>query len=55
MTLASGSKLGFYEIVSLVGVGGMERSTKAKDFKLGCSVAVKVLHKELEEPINIPE
>ncbi len=28
---------------------------KAKDLKLGRPVAVKVLHKELEEPINIRE
>src|SRR6266496_1331803 len=43
MTLAAGSRLGPYEIVSPLGAGGMGEVYRAKDPRLGREVAVKVL------------
>jgi Tol biopolymer transport system component len=41
--IAAGTKLGPYEVVSLVGAGGMGEVYRAKDTRLGRDVAVKVL------------
>lgn len=43
MTLPSGSKLGPYEIVGPLGVGGMGEVYRGRDAKLGRDVALKVL------------
>jgi Tol biopolymer transport system component/predicted Ser/Thr protein kinase len=43
MTLASGSKLGAYEILAPLGAGGMGEVYRAKDARLGRDVAIKVL------------
>jgi serine/threonine protein kinase len=47
MTLQLGTRLGFYEITSLLGSGGMGQVYRAKDHKLGRDVAIKVLREEL--------
>src|SRR3984893_2474062 len=43
MALTSGTKLGPYEIVSPLGAGGMGEVYRARDTRLGGSVAIKVL------------
>src|SRR6202521_4176648 len=43
MTLAPGTRLGFYEVLAQIGAGGMGEVYQAHDTKLGRDVAIKVL------------
>src|SRR5208283_5449201 len=43
MPLTSGTKIGPYQVASLLGVGGMGKIYRSRDSKLGREVALKVL------------
>src|SRR5215203_1628283 len=43
MTLVAGTRLGSYEVLSLLGVGGMGEVYRARDPRLDRDVAIKVL------------
>ena len=47
MALSAGARLGPYEVVSLVGAGGMGEVYQARDTKLERDVAIKVLPESL--------
>lgn len=53
MTLTPGSKLGPYEIASALGAGGMGEVYRARDVRLGRSVALKILPTQVsKDPIR---
>jgi len=42
MTIAPGTRFGPFEVLSLIGVGGMGEVYRARDLQLGREVAIKV-------------
>jgi eukaryotic-like serine/threonine-protein kinase len=55
MTLASGTKLGPYEITGAIGAGGMGEVYRAKDIRLDRTVAVKILPDHLASRAELRE
>src|SRR5579863_5702518 len=55
MPLAPGKKLGPYEILSLLGAGGMGEVYHALDTRLGRDVAIKVLPERLSQKPDLRE
>jgi serine/threonine protein kinase len=49
MALTAGAKVGPYEILSRIGLGGMGEVYKARDTRLNRLVAIKLLHSEVED------
>ena len=47
MPLGPGAKLGPYKVLAPLGAGGMGEVYRAKDTRLDCSVAIKVLPSQL--------
>ena len=43
MSLPQGSRVGSYEVIAPIGVGGMGEVYRGRDAKLGREVAIKVL------------
>src|SRR5271169_6129680 len=55
MALSSGTKLGPYEIQSLLGAGGMGEVYRARDTRLGRDVAIKILPPHLSSNPDLKE
>ena len=55
MSLAPGTKLGPYEVLSALGTGGMGEVYKARDTRLGSEVAVKVLPEHLARDADLAQ
>ena len=55
MPLASGTKLGPYEIQSAIGAGGMGEVYRARDTRLGRDVAIKILPEHLSSSPDLRE
>src|SRR5450755_686171 len=53
MALTSGTKLGPYEIQSLLGAGGMGEVYRARDARLDREVAIKVLAAHLSDSLEL--
>jgi eukaryotic-like serine/threonine-protein kinase len=49
MPLSAGTRLGPYEIIGLVGAGGMGEVYKARDTRLDRTIAIKVLPADISD------
>src|SRR6266853_3789078 len=49
MALSAGTRLGPYEILALIGMGGMGEGYKARDVRLNRTVAIKVSNEQFSE------
>ena len=52
MPLNAGTRLGVYEVLSLIGAGGMGEVYRARDTRLAREVAIKVLPADLVSDVN---
>jgi serine/threonine protein kinase len=52
MLISKGERLGPYEIVSLIGKGGMGEVWRARDSRVGRDVAVKISEQRFSEPFE---
>ncbi len=52
MALSAGTRLGPYEIITALGVGGMGEVYRARDPRLGRDVAIKVLPAEFSADVD---
>jgi serine/threonine protein kinase len=55
MSIEAGTKLGSYEILALIGAGGMGEVYRARDFRLDRTVAIKVLPSHLAQRPDLRE
>ena len=55
MTLAAGTHLGPYEVLSAIGAGGMGQVYRARDTRLDRTVAIKILHDHLADQSELQE
>ena len=55
VNLASGTRLGHFEIVEAIGAGGMGQVYRARDTRLGRDVAVKILPPKMAESPGFKE
>ena len=55
MKVSSGSRLGPYEVVALLGAGGMGEVWKARDTRLDRSVAIKILPSEFADNAQLKQ
>ena len=53
MSLVSGTKLGPYEVIAPLGAGGMGEVYRARDTRLYCDVAIKVLPANHSLDVNL--
>ena len=54
MSLSPGTRLGHYDVTSLLGEGGMGQVWQATDTQLNRQVALKILHKGSETTTETP-
>ncbi len=54
MPISPGARLGSYEVLSLLGAGGMGEVYKARDTRLDRMVAIKVLPSHLADKPQLP-
>jgi len=55
MALSTGTRLGPYEILSLIGAGGMGEVYRANDTRLDRTVAIKVLSSDLSPNADLKQ
>ena len=52
MPLSAGTRLGPYEILALIGAGGMGEVYRARDPRMGREVAIKSVRRAVQRPVR---